>query len=120
MAPASLGYPAEGMRNEQFRAHCDGLKKFVIGIPVTPKEIFEHPSSNQVTVWATSETIFRDEVIDDQVEWSYLGEYIFVFTLNEQGDKIERIVEFLDSNKVVAAKTLLERAQTNLNKKFQG
>jgi len=115
MAPASLNYPAS-MTNEQFAAHLSSVKPILATFPVTASEIFEHEGSNQVTVWATSNATFREEAKDEDpgIEWSYRGEYMFVLVLNRAGDRIERIVEFLDSKKVEEVTVLMERARRNL------
>ena len=115
MGPASLNYPPS-MTNEQWGAHLLSLKSILATLPVTAKEIFEHEGSNQVTIWATSNATFREEVKgeDSGVDWSYHGEYIFILLFNQAGDKIERIVEFLDSTRVVEVKELIERARRNL------
>ena len=42
---------------------------------------------------------FVKEFIDDglsEEEWVYIGEYVFILSMNESGEKIESIVEFLD------------------------
>ncbi|KIW30681.1 uncharacterized protein PV07_06401 [Cladophialophora immunda] len=113
IAPATLNMKPS-MSNEQFAAHLLSLKEKISAIPVTPKEIFE--GGNLVTIWATSKTTFREEGKDEDltVDWSYDGEYIFVFTFNQAGDKIQYILEFLDSKKVDKARGLLERAGGNL------
>lgn len=115
MAPASLNYPPS-MTNEQWAAHLFPLKSILATFPVTAKEIFEHEGSNQVTIWATSNAIFREEAKDEDsgLDWSYHGEYIFIFLFNQTGDKIERIVEFLDSQKVVELGPLMQRARRNV------
>ena len=82
-----------------------------------PKEVIESQDSNQVVVWAMSETCFRDEVKDAGIpedEWAYKGEYMFVFTMDESGEKIERVLEFLDSKKTKDTLLgLMERARRN-------
>lgn len=110
MAPASLGFPV--MDNDMFRKHIAGLSRTVIGIPVTPVRIFD--GGKVVTIHATSEIVFRPEATDSEVDWSYHGEYVFVFEMNEAGDRVESIVEFLDSAAVQKALLLLERGATNL------
>ncbi|TVY21195.1 Austinol synthesis protein J [Lachnellula arida] len=99
-APASLSVPPKN--NAAFAAHIAGIKQLMEGFPVTAKEVIDSQGSNQVVVWATSETRFRDEVKDTGIpedEWAYKGEYLFVFTMDESGEKIERVLEFLDSKK---------------------
>lgn len=115
MAPASLNFP-EAMTNEQFATHLRSLKSILAKLPVTAKEIFEHEGSNQVTIWATSNATFREEAKDEDsgLDWSYQGEYMFILFLSRAGDKIERIVEFLDSKKAAEVFVLIEKARRNV------
>ncbi len=113
-APASLNLP-ESYSRQDFMEHHAGLRDIMTGFPVTAKEYVESEGSNQVTVWATSQTVFRDDVKDDGIspeEWSYRGEYIFLLRMDETGEKIIRTIEFLDS-KATADKllVLMERAR---------
>ena len=107
-APASLGILEKS--NEQFAAHIKSMQKNIEGIPVTAKQIFE--GNNQVTIWATGDTKFKEEVkaAEPQLDWTYQGEYIFIFTFNGAGDRIQHILEFLDSKKVEDARKLLSIA----------
>ena len=104
------------MTNEQWGAHLNSLRSILSTFPVEAKEIFETEGSNQVTIWATSNAVFREEAKDEDsgLDWSYQGEYIFVLVLNESGDKIERILEFLDSKKVLEMQAQLKRARANV------
>jgi ketosteroid isomerase-like protein len=110
-APASLKIPEND--NDQFRAHVASLRKSVIGMTVTPKHIFE--GGDHVTIHGTGITIFRDEIVarNPSAEWSYFGEYVFVFTFDEN-DKIKHILECLDSKKVFELWDLLKSANENL------
>ena len=114
-APATLNMPAS-MTNEQWGAHLNSMKSILSTFPVEAKEIFEHEGSTQVTVWATSNAVFREEAKDAELglDWNYQGEYIFVLVFNESGDKIERILEFLDSKKVLDFQAQLKRARANV------
>lgn len=85
------------------------------GFPVFAKEYIDSESSNSVTVWATSRTIFREDAKDTSIaNWDYEGEYIFLFTFDASGEKIVRTIEFLDS-KVTAdgLMVLMKRAREN-------
>lgn len=123
IAPASLNFPSS-MTNEQWAAHLSSLEGILSAFPVTAKEIFEQEASNQVTVWATSDAIFQEEAKDYDGDaardWSYRGEYIFIFFFDAAGDKIERILEFVDSAKAVEMGRLLERAKRNLAARKNG
>ena len=104
------------MTNEQWGAHLNSLKSILSTFPVEAREIFASEGSNQVTIWATSNAVFREEATDADsgLDWSYQGEYIFVLVLNDNGDKIERILEFLDSKKVADMQEKLKRARSNV------
>lgn len=109
--PTSLGIGTKN--NEDFRKHLTGLMPLIDKFPVTPIDILE--SGNIVTIRATSEARFRPAIMDGHPDdWQYHGEYLFVFQMNEAGDKIDRILEFLDSTKVVDLRTLQQRARVNL------
>lgn len=124
MAPTSLNAP-QGLTNEQFHNHLTSLQSVIASLSVTVKEIFAVEGSSQVTVWATSEATFRPEAMDDELEkeggsWMYRGEYMFVFVFDEAGERIERIVEFIDSMKFGEVMALIERAKGNLAKQSAG
>jgi len=90
------------------------LTGLLSGFPVKPVEVFEQ--GNQVTVWAKSSALFKDEVKDTEMEWKFEGDYTVLFFLNEKGQKIERIVEFVDSAKSMENRKLFRRARENLAK----
>ena len=116
-APTSLGI--EEKNNEQFASHVKSLQKTIEGIPVTAKQIFE--GHNQITVWATSDTKFKEDVKahGPDLDWTYQGEYVFIFSFNDAGDKIHHILEFLDSKKVEEVRKLLWFAEDTFAKKME-
>lgn len=116
MAPASMGFPPN-KTNSQFAEHFLGVTSLMSSFPVTPQEVFEQEGSNQVTIWATSNAVFREQVKDyddPKVDWTYQGEYMFLFFFDENGTRIKRIVEFIDSQRVVGVMGLIQRARRNL------
>lgn len=54
-----------------------------------------------VIVWATGKPQFRKELVDYEVypkeKWDYTGEFVFMLTMNESGEQIIKINEFVDS-----------------------
>lgn len=55
-----------------------------------------------VVIWAEGRPQFREEVKDYEAftkeEWEgYVGEFVFMLTFNETGDKIIKVREFIDS-----------------------
>jgi hypothetical protein len=82
----------------QWQGH---LRNIMAGFPVTGKEYTESESGNQVTVWTTSQAIFYHVVKDDgtdEKELLFSIEYVFIFAMDESGETIIRMLEFLDSN----------------------
>lgn len=120
-APASLAFPG-ALTKEQFVQHMGVLHKVMTGFPVYPKEYVESESSNQVTVWATSRAQFRKEVVGEDEEerkkWEFEGEYVFMFWMDESGEKIVRTVEFLDSKATEAARPLLKAANEKMKTEY--
>ena len=119
-APASINPPGPFDRQGWLEYHST-LGELLVGFPVTVKEYLVSESSNRVTVWATSGITFREDVKDNedpQEDWSYQGEYVFMFTMDETGEKIRRTVEFLDS-KATADRLmpLFNRARENKQKR---
>lgn len=115
-APASLAFPGP-FTKEQFVEHGASLRKIMTGFPVYAKEYVESEASNQVTVWATSRALFREEVLrdeEDKEKWKFEGEYIFMFWMDETGEKIVRTVEFLDSKGTESVRPLLKRANEKM------
>jgi hypothetical protein len=121
-SPKSMNPPGP-FTKAGFIAHSSTLREIMTGFPVIGKEYLECESRNQVTVWATSRTEFREDVKDGDslaaVDWVYEGEYVFMFWMDESGEKIVRTVEFLDSegtNKVL--RPLMKRARDNREKRI--
>lgn len=122
IGPMSLGYKPD-MTNDDFINHFSHIKEIIASFPVMVREIFADETGRPITIWAYSRAIFKDEVKDDEepkVDWSYYGEYMFVLFMNEAGDKVERIIEFVDSDKVTKVRQLMLRAKRNAAKKKQG
>lgn len=77
---------------------------------VTPIKIWTNETKGEATVWAESRVVWRDELGvgdgkgglvkdregEQEVDWEYRGEYVFMLEVDAQG-KVERVVEFLDS-----------------------
>ncbi|OCL04240.1 hypothetical protein AOQ84DRAFT_442220 [Glonium stellatum] len=113
--PASIS-PPPPLDNAQFAAHISRLKEIIASFPVTTKEISEDQEKNQVIIWATAQAEFHTELKDAGIsdeEWAYKGEYVFILTMDETGQKIDRVVEFLDSKATERLRELMARARAN-------
>ncbi|KPM42170.1 hypothetical protein AK830_g4376 [Neonectria ditissima] len=110
-APASLN-PPQPFDREGFTAHVKRLQGVLRSFPVRMKETWPNPSLNQVVIWADSETNFHDHVedSDDAEEWKLHGEYMWVLTMDESGEKITHVLEFLDSKVTEKIRGLMARA----------
>jgi hypothetical protein len=117
-APASLNLPSS-MDAAAFANHIGSLREVLAGFPVFPKEVFENEGLGQVTLWATSETIFHEKAKGNDVseEWEFHGEYIFILTMDESREKVVQIIEFLDSKATERLRESMARARKNLNVK---
>lgn len=116
-SPASLGMPPKD--NTQFGDHVTRLRGVLASFPVTPTTVFEDTTQNTVIVHATSQAKFHDQVKDDSLtdeEWTYRGEYVFMLTMDESGEKISSLTEFLDSKGTEGVFGLMKRAMENLEK----
>lgn len=115
-APSSISLPP-ALSPPAFAHHIDSLRHVLVGFPVTPTEIWADEANGQVTIWARSQTIFREEAKDSGVaeeEWCYRGEYIFVLTLDETRERVERVLEFVDSKGTEGLRGLMGRARRNV------
>ncbi|EHK44592.1 uncharacterized protein TrAtP1_009151 [Trichoderma atroviride] len=115
-APSSIK-PPQPMTNEDFAAHLIKLHTIATGFPVTAKEIHVNFPKRQVIIWASAVLNFREELKglkegDDGKEWDYVGEYMFLLDVDEEG-KICRIVEFLDSLGTERVRVLIAKAWKN-------
>ena len=87
--------------------------------PVTAKEVMEDEEKNAAIVHAGSHAYFYDSVKDEEIppdDWKYQGEYIFILTMTEGGDKVKRVVEFVDSKGTERLLGLIKRARANKEK----
>lgn len=109
-APSSAGLGPPVGRDEfvsRFGTLRDVLRSYPIGI----KQTWPNTSVNQVTVWADSEADFHPHVKNGKDdEWCSKGEYVFIFTMDTQGTKVEQAVEFVDSNATQGMRTLVLKA----------
>lgn len=114
MAPQSAGQRPP-MDNATYAENIFRLTHVLNSFPFTIKEISDNPTENQVLVWGTAVPEWKEEVMDgEKTEWEYVGEYMFLINFEEGGEKINRIVEFLDSKATESLHGLMKRAMQNL------
>jgi len=86
---------------------------------MTIKETLEDEKKNQIMIWAEGGQSWFPEAKDpgfSEEEWNFTREYIFILSLDESGEKIERMVEFVDTKATEQLRLLLARAQENVKK----
>ncbi len=112
-ASASPPPPQDG---EHFAQHIADLRGIMRGFPVYTQQMYVNEAARQVVLHATSETWFHDEIKDNDIpesDWLYHGEYIFILDMDDSGEKITRVFEFLDSKGTDALRQLMKRARAN-------
>ncbi|KAL2829308.1 hypothetical protein BJY01DRAFT_255087 [Aspergillus pseudoustus] len=109
-APASLG-SGEPFTRQSLGEYLVKLQGILECFRLDFKRILPNPHLRQSVVWAGSETIFLEHVKDgDRAEWKFEGEHIFILSMDEAGEKVVDIVEFLDSKKSEILYGLISRA----------
>lgn len=122
-APSSIPSLPGPFDKAGFLAHHSKLQDTMTSFPVIAKETIDNPAANQVTIWATSHTVFREDVKDyengmNDEEWTYRGEYVFMLWMEEGGERVTRCVEFLDSLGTKRLRALMKRARENRRKRL--
>jgi hypothetical protein len=113
MAPASLGMSA-AFTKQTFAEHLGRLSGALSNFPVTPIKIYANPTLSQVTMWVTGVPIFHENLKDGNPEdWNIKNEYIWVLTMDKSGEKVEEVLEFLDSKTTELLMPLVFRALGN-------
>ncbi|KAF5714804.1 hypothetical protein FMUND_7185 [Fusarium mundagurra] len=110
-APTSANLPGP-MDHNGFIARLKHVGEVMSSFTVNIKQMWPNPSLRQVLVWANSETHFRRHLrdSDDEEEWTKRGEYMFLMTMNETGEKILDVLEFVDSKATEDIVGLVARA----------
>lgn len=113
-APQSANPPGPFSRDE-FAQFLSNLRNVVYDFNVRARQIWPNPSLRQVVIWADSAPAFRDEVKNgsDEIDWRYKGEYIFILTLDDKGQKVSKVLEFVDSKGTERVKALIAQATAN-------
>jgi len=115
--PSSIAPPPKD--NIAFGEHVSRLREIMPKFPVTAKEVMEDEEKNVAIIHAVSQAYFYDSVKDEGIssdDWKYQGEYIFVLTMTEAGDKVKKVVEFVDSKGTERLLGLIKRARANKEK----
>ncbi|KAF4344554.1 hypothetical protein FBEOM_1452 [Fusarium beomiforme] len=109
-APASANLPGP-MDRQGFIARQRHVGEVMASFPVTIKQTWPDPSPRQVLVWADSETNFHKHLRDsDDDEWTKRGEYMFLMTMDESGERIVEVLEFLGSKTTEQIVSMVARA----------
>jgi hypothetical protein len=100
------------MDHNGFVARFRRVGEVMSSFAVTVKQMWPNPSLRQVLVWASSETNFHRHLRDSDYdeEWRKPGEYMFLMTMNETGEEIVDVLEFVDSKATEDIVGLVARA----------
>ncbi|KAI1262154.1 hypothetical protein F5Y18DRAFT_161562 [Xylariaceae sp. FL1019] len=85
--PKSLGRPE--MTNEAYRAYFGAMIPLFTDFKVEIKDVFEDAAANKVVIWATSTA--------STPVGPYANEYTLMLYFNEDGSRVVRFNEFVDS-----------------------
>jgi ketosteroid isomerase-like protein len=77
------------MDNATYSAYFSAMMPYFRNFTVKVNDIIEDARANKVAVWAESTA--------DTDIGPYKNEYMLVFYLDERGEKVERMLEFVDS-----------------------
>ncbi|KAF5986785.1 hypothetical protein FCOIX_1320 [Fusarium coicis] len=113
-APTSANLPG-CMDHIGFAARFRRVGEVMSSFTVTVKQMWPNPSLRQVLVWVssrpTSTGILRDsDDDDDDEEWRKPRECMFLMTMNETGEEIVDVLEFVDSKATEYMVGLVARA----------
>lgn len=110
-ASAALGSPVGG---EKFISRFEALRDVLRGYPITIKRVSTNLGAKQVIVWATGNADFHPHVRNEEDVWSFQGEYMFMFTMNASGDKVEHTLEFVDSQSTMEMRAMIAHASQRM------
>jgi hypothetical protein len=101
MRPSSISSASTPMDNTTYSAFYTSFIPKIWNVKHSVSEIIESPQANKVVVF-TSITADSKEGVG-----SYEQEYVIVFEFDESGEKIKRMVEWVDSARVQAQAKIL-------------
>lgn len=84
---ASLQRPERS--NSEYRQYFGAVMPFFQGFEPTIHDMVEDERGNKVTIWCSS--------VSETAVGRYANEYMILLYFNGAGDKVERVVEFVDS-----------------------
>jgi hypothetical protein len=103
MAPYSTGltgHDGVSVGRDSLVQSYHGLKAVLSSMNVKiEKEWPPNEASNQVTIWTTANADFHPQIVgaDSKADWVFKPETLFLFTMDESGEKIKHLFEFQDS-----------------------
>ncbi|KAK6429374.1 hypothetical protein LTR95_014478 [Oleoguttula sp. CCFEE 5521] len=102
MLPASLNRPSKN--NEQFRAYFNGVERAMHDVKMEMHDYFASVEDRRAWFHST----LTATAVDGE---AYDNEYMFVLTFDEEGRKVTRVLEMLDSVKTQAIYARLAKAR---------
>lgn len=78
------------MDNATYRKYFGSMMPLFHTFDVTIHELVEDDKANKTTIWCSSKA--------DTVLGPYGNEYMMLLYFNDSGDKVEKVIEFVDSD----------------------
>lgn len=88
------------VRRESLNQRFHGQRSMISSMNIKiEKEWPPNEGSNQVTIWTTAKADFHEEIIgdDSKDDWIFKPEVLFIFTMDDSGEKVNHIFGFQDS-----------------------
>jgi hypothetical protein len=120
MGPKSTGFSTDdgvSVTRDALVERFRGLKAILLATNIDIKQEWPpNEATNQVTFWATANAEFKPEIVgdDDKEEWVWRPETIFIFTMDESGEKVKHLLEFQDTEAMKAMNVLMGKAMARL------
>lgn len=115
--PSSLGTRVDD--NAAYETHLLRFKSIITGFPIVAKEIIEDEKQNRVVLLVESGQTWVPAAMDpsfSEEEWGFKREYVFILSMDESQEKVEKVIEFLDSKGTDQFRALITRAFENIKK----
>jgi hypothetical protein len=126
MAPYSTGLTGHNgvsVDRDSLVQRYHGLKAVLSSMNVKiEKEWPPNEASNQVTIWTTANADFHPKIVgdDSKDDWVFKPETLFLFTMDESGEKIKHLFEFQDSVAVQSMNAVFGKAMEMLGHAMPG
>lgn len=117
MGPASTGFSGQPIPRDALIQRFQGLSAMISSMNIKIERIWPaNEASNQVVAWTTAEATFTPAVVQDdkKEDWVFRPETVFIFEMDDSGEKVSKLFEFQDSLGVKDMNATFGRAMERL------